>query len=185
MENMELWDIKGGLSLEQLMQGQTGVEAEFLALTQDLCQEEQVQSMAQWYHHGKVNCLEHSLFVAVTAYRIGKKLHLDTSALARAGLLHDFYLYHKRDKSAHSGWQCVDHPLIAVENAKKITHLSKKEENIILSHMWPFCHTFPKSPEAVLVNCVDTLSAVLEFCGSHRAKNLSQRLMPHLEEAQS
>lgn len=152
------------------------LEAEFVAVTEDLLLQPQVQSMEQWHHHNKTTCLEHSLYVAVTAFRIGKTLGLDTRAIARAGLLHDFYLYHKRDKTAHSGWQCFDHPGIAVGNAKQITVLSAKEENIILAHMWPFGKVFPKSPEAMLVNLVDTLAAAQEFTGSRASSLLCKRV---------
>ena len=56
---------------------------------------------------------------------------------ARGGLLHDLYLYDSKDKSAHPGWQCFDHPRAAARNAGELTWLSDKERNIILSHMWP------------------------------------------------
>lgn len=149
---------------------------EFFQLTEDLLFTEEVMSMGNWKHHGEVTCLEHSLFVAYTSYRIGKKLKLDVAAIARAGLLHDLYLYHKRDKTAHSGWQCFDHPKIAVENGKKLTALSPKEENIILAHMWPCGGKLPRSWEAVLVNGVDTSCAILEFLKAYHPKTLPERL---------
>lgn len=149
---------------------------EFAACTRDLLETEMVQSMVQWGHHGEVSCLDHSLFVAVTSFRIGKKLGLDVSAIGRAGLLHDLYLYHKRDKTAHEGLQCFDHPVLAVKNAKKITKLSEKEENIILSHMWPCGGALPRSPEAVVVNLVDTFCAVLEFTKAYRPFALREAL---------
>lgn len=149
---------------------------EFFHLTEDLLFTEEVMSMGQWKHHGEVTCLEHSLFVAYTSYRIGKKLKLDLSAIARAGLLHDLYLYHKRDKTAHSGWQCLDHPKIAVKNAENITVLSQKEENIILAHMWPCGGQVPRSFEAVLVNAVDTICAALEFLKAYHPTRLPDLL---------
>ncbi len=135
----------------------------FVEITQDLLRSAAVQSMAQWKHHGEVSCLDHSLSVAVTSFRLAKKYQLDQVTVARAGLLHDLYLYHKRDKSAHAGLQCIDHPKIAVENAKKITQLSAKEEHCILAHMWPFGGPIPQGKEAWLVNWVDTFSAAGEF----------------------
>lgn len=149
---------------------------EFFDLTEDLLETEQVCSMAQWGHHGDVSCLDHSLFVAVASFRIGKVLGFDVSAIARAGLLHDLYLYHKRDKTAHEGWQCFDHPVIAAENAEKLTDLSEKERNIILSHMWPCGGALPRSREAVLVNLVDTGCAVLEFLKAYEPLAIRERL---------
>lgn len=146
---------------------------EFVDMTGDLLATEEVLSMGQWGHHGDVSCLDHSLFVATVSSRIGKVFGLDASAVARAGLLHDLYLYHKRDKSAHEGWQCFDHPKIACENAGKITELSQKEENIIKAHMWPCGGEVPRSLEAVLVNVVDTACAFFEFSKIYRPQKIT------------
>lgn len=154
--------------------------AEFCQITNDLLRSPQVESMAQWLHHGDVTCLDHSISVAVTAFSLAKKWGLDRVAVARAGLLHDLYLYHKRDKSAHSGWQCFDHPRIAAKNAEELTHLTEKERNIILSHMWPAGGQVPSSPEAVLVNLVDTLSAVGEFTKTAHPDRLRQQVYKEL-----
>lgn len=147
--------------------------AHFGEVTRDLLDSAWVQSMEQWLHHGKVSCLDHSVAVAVVSFRLAKTLGLDAEAVARAGLLHDLYLYHKRDKSKHSGLQSVDHPKIALKNARNLTELSEKEENIILAHMWPFAGFWgavPRSAEAHLVNLVDTFLAAGEFCGLSKGK---------------
>ena len=109
-----------------------------------------VRSMGQWKHHGPITTLDHSLFVAYLSYRWAKFLHLDARAAARGGLLHDLYLYDSKDKSAHPGWQCFDHPRAAAKNAQALTDLSPKEKNIILSHMWPLGGALPRSPERIL-----------------------------------
>lgn len=152
---------------------------EFGSLVQDLLETEAVQSMAQWLHHGKVSCLDHTVAVAFVSFRWAKRLGLDKEAVARAGLLHDLYLYHKRDKSKHPGLQSVDHPKIAVVNARKITSLTEKEENIILAHMWPFAGfggAIPKSPEAHLVNLADTILAAGEFCNITKGRQWRSEL---------
>ena len=41
-------------------------------------------------------------------------------AAARAGLLHDLYLYDPADRSAHPGNQCLDHPEFALRNASAL-----------------------------------------------------------------
>ncbi len=160
---------------------QEAILEEFVQITKDLLGTEQVQSMAQWGQHGKVSCLAHSLFVATTAHKMAKRLGMDTVATARGALLHDLYLYHKRDRSAHSGIQCFDHPKIAAKNAAKITKLTDKEENIILSHMWPL-GAMPKSPEAVLVNLADTFCAVVEFLNLFEGDLLVEKVSERLEE---
>lgn len=165
--------------MEKVVEVQESDLVKFAEICRDLLESEEVRSMEQWLHHGKVSCLDHSVAVALTSYSIARKLGLDGEAVARAGLLHDFYLYHKRDKSKHSGLQAVDHPIIAVQNAKKITHLSAKEENIILAHMWPFAAfwgAMPQSIEAHLVNLVDTAMAAVEFAGLSHGKETRLRL---------
>lgn len=159
--------------------------AEFGDIVQDLLDTDVVQSMAQWLHHGKVSCLDHSVAVAFVSFHWAKKLGLDAVAVARGGLLHDLYLYHKRDKSKHPGLQSVDHPKIALVNGRKITHLSEKEENIILAHMWPFAGfagAMPQSPEAHLVNLVDTMLAAGEFCGISKGRLWRMELYGKEEE---
>lgn len=138
---------------------------------------DQVRMMGRWYHHGSITTtLDHSLFVAYVSFRIARVLKLDATAVARGGLLHDLYLYDNRDKSAHPGWQCFDHPRAAARNAERITRLSEKERNIILSHMWPLGGALPRSREALLVDLVDTLCAGVEFSHLYHPGRLRKKL---------
>ena len=151
-------------------------EHEFLELTRELLDSEQVRMMGRWKHHGPVTTLDHSLFVAYSSYRLARMLRLDAHAAARGGLLHDLYLYDSRDKSAHPGNQCFDHPRFAARNAEELTTLSAKEKNIILSHMWPLGGALPRSLEAWLVDLVDTVCAGLELSRIYRPSRLRERL---------
>ena len=54
---------------------------------------------------------------------------------ARGGLLHDFFYYDWRVTKFNKSHAWV-HPRIAVRNARKLVNLNKKEEDIILKHMW-------------------------------------------------
>ena len=134
-----------------------------------------VRMMGRWKHHGHISTLDHSLFVAYCSYRAARALRLDETAAARAGLLHDLYLYDSRDTSAHPGWQCFDHPRAAARNAAELTALSEKERNIILSHMWPLGGQLPRSWEAWLVDLVDTLCAGLELAHIYHPGRLRER----------
>mgnify|MGYP000784234465 FL=1 len=127
---------------------------EFVKTTAELLGSEQVRMMGRWKHHGPVTTLDHSLFVAYLSYRAARALGLDAQAAARGGLLHDLYLYDSKDKSAHPGCQCFDHPRAAARNAEQLTELTDKERNIILSHMWPLGGQLPRSMEAWLVDLV-------------------------------
>ncbi|MGE4275886.1 MAG: HD domain-containing protein [Lawsonibacter sp.] len=149
---------------------------EFIQTTEELLDSNQVRMMGQWKHHGHISTLDHSLFVAYLSFRAARTLGLDKRTAARGGLLHDLYLYDSKDKSAHPGWQCFDHPRAAARNAEEITELSSKERNIILSHMWPLGGALPRSPEAFLVDLVDTLCAGLEMARIYHPGRLREQL---------
>lgn len=149
---------------------------EFVQTTEELLDSEQVRMMGRWKHHGPISTLDHSLFVAYLSFRFARTLGLDERAAARGGLLHDLYLYDSKDKSAHPGWQCFDHPRVAARNAEELTELSSKERNIILSHMWPLGGALPRSREAFLVDLVDTLCAGLEVSRIYHPGRLRERL---------
>lgn len=151
-------------------------EREFLDLTRELLDSDQVRMMGRWKHHGPVTTLDHSLFVAFSTYRIARRLRLDVRAAVRGALLHDLYLYDSKDKSAHPGNQCFDHPRFAARNAAALTPLSPKEKNIILSHMWPLGGALPRSLEAWMVDLVDTICAGLEVSRICRPSRLRERL---------
>ena len=138
-------------------------EREFVELTRELLDSEPVRMMGRWKHHGPVTTLDHSLFVAFSTYRVARLLRMDVHAAVRGALLHDLYLYDSRDKSAHPGNQCFDHPRFAARNAAALTPLSDKEQNIILSHMWPLGGALPRSLEAWMVDLVDTICTGLEI----------------------
>ena len=149
---------------------------EFVQITHELLTSEQVRKMGDWNHHGPITCLDHSLFVAYCSYRVARALGLDAAAAARGGLLHDLYLYDPKDKSAHPGNQCFDHPRAAARNAAALTELTPKEHNIILSHMWPLGGAMPRSLEALVVDLVDTMCAGLEMAELYHPSRLRKRL---------
>ena len=96
-------------------------EQEFVELTRELLDSEPVRMMGRWKHHGPVTTLDHSLFVAFSTYRVARLLRMDVHAAVRGALLHDLYLYDSKDKSAHPGNQCFDHPRFAARNAAALT----------------------------------------------------------------
>ena len=152
-------------------------EREFIDLTRELLDSDQVRMMGRWKHHGPVTTLDHSLFVAFSTYRVARLLRMDVRAAVRGALLHDLYLYDSKDKSAHPGNQCFDHPRAAVRNAQALVGLTPKEENIIASHMWPLSPTMPHSAEAVIVSLADKLCALMDYSFLSRLQRIS-RWMP-------
>ncbi|MCR4691655.1 MAG: HD family phosphohydrolase [Lachnospiraceae bacterium] len=122
-----------------------------------------VQSLQEYPNHRFSNLYDHSSRVALCAYDLSRRLHweVDGQALARGAMLHDFYLYHARtNKEISYKDHLFGHPAIALQNAREHFALSRKEENIITSHMWPltFFHV-PKSREAFLVQTADKICA--------------------------
>ena len=119
-----------------------------------------------------------SLFVAYMAYRIAQRFGWDCKEAARAGLLHDLYLYDPADASAHPGNQCLDHPVFALRNAQALCpDLSDREANAIVSHMFPLAVHLPRSRVAIAVNLADKLCATIEVAQLYRLIPLRRRLL--------
>jgi len=129
---------------------------------EDIITSSQVQSMRNIPHHIGMTCYEHSVFVSYISFRIARKMGLDHVAAARGGLLHDLYLYNSDEREALGFSHCFIHPELALKNAASLCCLSEKEENIILSHMWPLAKTAPKSREAFVVSFADKYCATAE-----------------------
>lgn len=139
---------------------------------------DEVQSMKKIRHHPGVSCYEHSVFVAYTAFRLARRWGLDYRAAARAGLLHDLYLYDPHDRSAYEGNQCFAHPKAALKNADALVGgLTDKEKNSIISHMWPLARYMPRCREAYVVNLADKLCATAEVLGYWKRSNMKRLVM--------
>ena len=150
----------------------------YLDLVRPLLDTDEVQSMGQWNHHFGVTTFEHSLFVSYVAFRIARKLHMDYYAAARAGLLHDLYLYSPYRSDSHPGNQCFYHPIAALENAKALVpDLTDAEQNSIVSHMWPLAYHMPRCKLAFVISFADKLCATLEITKIYHLMKVRQ-VMP-------
>ena len=144
------------------------------------------KEMRQIKHHVS-NRLNHLLKVSYYSYRIAKYLRLDYEQVARAGLLHDFYLdsvYNQETFREKVLLYTMKHPQAAVKNAKKYFELSEKEEDIIRTHMFPLDVKIPKYAESWIVNLVDKGISTVEFGHKfehsfHRMANLYIILLLH------
>lgn len=141
------------------------VQSVFEECIGDIVAKQPVLSMRNIHHHPRTNCLEHSLLVSYISFRVSLKFHLDYRTAARAGLLHDLYLYNPKDTSNYKGLLAFDHPKTALKNAEQLVQLDDKERNIIISHMWPIATHMPHSREAWVVSTVDKVCAVIETLG--------------------
>ena len=140
---------------------------EFYSIVRNLLQNPVVLQMKNYKHHFNSSCYEHCLEVAYWSFLICKKLNLDYVSIARAGILHDLFLYdwHNSKKNLNLPRNhAFIHSEIALENASKVCILNDKEKDIILKHMWPvtFFH-FPKYIESFIITFTDKLSAIHSF----------------------
>ncbi|HOB37393.1 MAG: HD domain-containing protein [Clostridiales bacterium] len=145
----------------------------FIECVKPLLEFEPLGRMDGFIHHGRTTRLKHSLAVAFYSYAFFRLMRIkcDEAALVRGALLHDFFLYdwHVPDKSHR--WHGYTHPRTALENAKKHFNLTKKEEDIILKHMWPLTWRLPRCREALIVCIADkicTVFEILEFIHGYR-----------------
>ena len=134
--------------------------SEFDYITKDIVNKDKFQSLIDEPHHG-INRYRHVMHVAKLTYRLGKTLKFDYVEATRGALLHDYfndleYLDIKGIKKASV------HPDIALENAKRDHILTNKEENIIVSHMYPYGFVKPNCKESWLVTFADKLVAMYE-----------------------
>lgn len=139
------------------------LDNEYMTIMADIIKNEIVQKMKQYRQHFNVNCFDHCLFVSYNTYLICKKLHLDYISAARAGMLHDLFLYDWRKReNGRKGYHAFTHGKTALENAMKVTSLNDKEKDIIKKHMWPVTLQLPKYKETFIIIYVDKYFAFAE-----------------------
>ena len=137
---------------------------EFNSIIQDLVNDETVCKMKNFRQHYYPSCFDHCYSVAYYNYIICNKLGLDYVSCSRAGMLHDLFLYDWREKKDdRKGLHAFTHPRTALNNARKITYLNEKEQDIILKHMWPITIIFPKYLESYVITLTDKYCALKEF----------------------
>jgi len=156
---------------------------EYNEYIKDLINLDDVKKLDSYVQHAQTSRLQHSVNVSYYSYLICKRLHLNSRSAARAGLLHDLFLYDWHTEKQPEGLHAYAHPKVALRNAKKIADLNSIEEDAIVNHMFPVTITFPRYFESYVVSMVDKCCAVLEVCGqfsgkSKRAKKEIGRLQP-------
>lgn len=147
-------------------------DVEYMNLIEDLLENEKLLKLEEITHHHYTTRLTHSIFVSYVSYRIAKRFNCDARAVARAGLLHDFFHEGREEIAAmEKGSHNFVHPKLAVENASAITELSELEKDIILKHMFLCTRCgLPKYKESFIVTCVDKYCAITEVSKPSREK---------------
>ena len=135
---------------------------EFYSYIKDLVHHPYVLKMKNFPHHCETNCYQHCLNVAYFNYRICKFFHLDAKSAARAGMLHDLFLYDWRGHWKKTGdpVHAMTHPHAALRNAKRYFKLNKLEEEMIVKHMFPVTPIPPTHWETWIITLTD------KYCGT-------------------
>ena len=145
-----------------LLREEYELDEDYMACVGDIMEHPVFQSMDQFIQHGTTTTKAHCIQVSYLSYRICRRHGWDFKAAARAGLLHDMFLYdwHTEKNHIHG----YTHPRTALNNARKYFELTPREENIILRHMWPLTPIPPKTMEGMVIVYADKFCGVCEVC---------------------
>lgn len=143
---------------------------EFYMCIDTLLENEQVQRLDNFIQHYCFTRLQHSLDVAYYSFFLSKIFGWDSKSAARAGLLHDLFLYDRHADGNTVKKHLRQHPMIALKNAKEICELNKVEEDIIKKHMWLITLRPPRYKESYVVTFVDKYCALRELAIAAFAK---------------
>lgn len=144
---------------------------EYLDITKDILKNEKFNNLKNEKHHYNSNRYEHSLKVSYYTYKVCKKLNLDYVSATKAALLHDFFFdsefINNKDK-------ILNHYRASIANSSMIINLSKKEKNIIESHMYPVGGKLPRYKESIVVDLIDDYVSIKEkFWGDYKYVNVA------------
>ena len=137
--------------------------SDFYKEIEDIARHPVVLRMKLYPHHGSTSCYRHCLNVAYHNYRLCRLLGLDARSAARAGMLHDLFLYdwHTHAKQTGKHFHGLTHPETAYRNACRLFKLNRTEKDIIRSHMWPVTfYRFPRTKEGWITTFTD------KYCGA-------------------
>lgn len=150
--------------IQRKRQGQQGLAAEYKREIGHIARTSVVQEMKQFNHHSHTNCFEHSVHVSYYNYLICRWLGWDKYAAAKAGLLHDLFLYDWHGHRPEKGERMhgFEHPTKALKNAHANFVLTQKEGDIILKHMFPLTITPPRYKESCVIILTDKFCSTCE-----------------------
>ncbi len=145
------------------------IAEEYLCCVNELLESKNVKELDNSSQHLNTSRLQHSINVSYYSYLICKRLKFDYKSAARAGLLHDLYLYNRHIEKFEQS-HTIYHPKEALKNAREIAKLNEIEEDAILKHMWPLCKGMPKYKETVVVTLADKYCATAEIIKQIKSK---------------
>lgn len=138
------------------------VSNEYIDIVNSILENKKFCKLKEEKHHENSNRFNHNIEVSFKTYKICKRLKLNYKAASRAALLHDFFFNSDFNNKRESLFK---HGKKAIDNSLEITSLTKKEKDIISSHMFPVGGTLPKNIESIIVLLVDDYVSVKEKFG--------------------
>lgn len=140
------------------------LNSEYYSYVEDLINDDIVLQMKNYIQHGTTTCFQHCVNVSYYNYLLCKLFKLNCRDAARAGLLHDLFLYDwHTDKNPTHGFT---HPAAALANAEHYFELNAREVDIIAKHMFPLTPKPPRYKETVVIILVDKYCGLVETCES-------------------
>lgn len=137
-------------------------DKEYMSIVSDILDNDKFKKIKNCKHHG-LSRLDHSLRVSYYSYLFARKYNLDYVKVARAGLLHDFFINEDLNEKERKISAFVHHK-VALDNSSRYFKLSDKEKNIIVAHMFPLTlFRIPIYIESYLVSIIDKIVATYEF----------------------
>lgn len=137
-------------------------DLQYMSIVNNILDNDEFSKIKRIEHHG-ISRYDHSLKVSYYSYKIAKVLHLDYEQTAVGGLLHDFFLSPENRTQKERLKSVFTHPKQAVAMARTQFELTKKEEDMIRTHMFPINLSVPKYAESWIVSLVDKCVATNEF----------------------
>ena len=139
-------------------------DQEYMECVRDILEHPVFQSMDQYIQHGTTTCKAHCIQVSYLGYKLCKRFGGNWRSAARAGLLHDLFLYdwHTHAKETGQYFHGFTHPKAALVNADRYFRLTGEERMIILRHMWPLTLVPPTSKAGYAVTCAGKYCSTVE-----------------------
>ena len=131
----------------------------------DIIKSDGMQNSKKHMQHGKISVYKHSLAVANMCLTIARrmKIDVDTKAMVRGALLHDYFLYDWHDKDKSHRWHGFTHAKRALLNAQRDFEINSIEKNMIERHMFPLNIKPPGCRESVILCIADKICAIKEI----------------------
>jgi len=139
-------------------------EDKFYTILKDITRNSRFSMCKEFTQHGDTSVWEHCVQVAHTAYALAHKFNIEVSEseLIRGALLHDYFLYDWHENNLPNKIHGFTHPRKACKEALKDFELSKREQDMILHHMFPLTPMPPRYREGFLLCLADKMCATNE-----------------------